>query len=56
MLTSLREIYELAMERAESGTLGVGLHEARHFHRHAYGGLVRTGSRSHLFLALIFPS
>ncbi|VDC04112.1 unnamed protein product [Peniophora sp. CBMAI 1063] len=34
------EIYEMALERAESGALGVGLHEARHFHRHAYGGLM----------------
>lgn len=31
----------MAMEGAES-SLGVGMHEARHWHRHAYGGLVRA--------------
>ena len=49
----LSEIYEMAMERAESGALGVGLHEARHWHRHVYGGLVRAKGNSSWLIILI---
>ncbi|KAI0044351.1 hypothetical protein FA95DRAFT_1681271 [Auriscalpium vulgare] len=32
-------LYHYAMNRLGSGAMGMGLHEARHFHRRAYGGL-----------------
>jgi hypothetical protein len=43
----LRYLFDHAWNRvreyggAPAGGIGVGLHEARHWHRRAYGGLVR---------------